>query len=70
MCPQALQEEIFLPFYSAYVRGQDKAVTVTVKLEQFTADKIEKGQFFRGNGRNLAKEGVVRKISRVMRKYF
>jgi len=28
---------------------------------QFTADKTGKGQFFRGNRRNLAGEGVVRK---------
>jgi len=47
-----------LPFYPAYVRGQEKAVTVAAKLGQFTADETGKGQFLRGTA-----EGVVRKIS-------
>jgi len=34
---------------------------VATKLEQFTADKMGKGQLFRGNRRNLSGEGVVRK---------
>jgi len=36
---------------------------VAVKSRQFTADKTRNGQFLRGNRRNLAGEGVVRKIS-------
>jgi len=35
-----------------------KAVTVAVKLGQFTADKTGKNQFLRGNRRNLAGDGV------------
>jgi len=35
---------------------------VAVKSGQFTADEMGKGQFLRGNRRNLAGEGVVRKI--------
>jgi len=46
----------------AQVRGQEKAVTVAVKSRQFAADKTEKGQFLRGNRRNLPEERVVRKI--------
>jgi len=42
------------------VRVQEKAVEA--KLGQFTANKMGKGQFLRGNQRNLAGEGVVRKI--------
>jgi len=38
-------------------------VTVTSKSGQFIADETGKGQFLRGNRRNLAGEGVVRKIS-------
>jgi len=41
----------------------EKAVTMTAKSGQFTADKTGKSQFLRGNRRNLAGEGVVRKIS-------
>jgi len=44
-------------------KGQVKAVTVAAKSGQFTADETGKGQFFQGNRRYLAKEGVVRKIS-------
>jgi len=36
---------------------------VAAKSRQFTADKTRKGQFFRGNRRNLAGEGVVKKSS-------
>jgi len=54
--------QILLPFYPAYVRGQ-KAVTVAATSRQLTADKTGKGKFFRGNRRNLAGEGVVRKSS-------
>jgi len=36
---------------------------VAAKSGQFTAGEIEKGQFLRRNRRNLAGEGVVRKIS-------
>jgi len=36
---------------------------VAEKSEQFTADETRKGQFLRENRRNLAGEGVVRKIS-------
>jgi len=54
---------ILLPFYPAWVRGQEKAATVAAKSGQFTADEMEKGQFLRGNRRNLTGEGVVRKIS-------
>jgi len=32
---------------------------MAAKLRQFTADKTGKGQFFGGNQRNLAAEGVV-----------
>jgi len=32
-------------FYLAYVRGQEKAVTVAAKSEQFTVDEMGKGQF-------------------------
>jgi len=39
------------------------AMTVAAKSGQFTADKMEKGQFLRGNRRNLAVEGVVRNSS-------
>jgi len=38
-------------------------MTVAAKSGQFTADETGKGQFLRGNRRNLAREGVVRKIS-------
>jgi len=38
-------------------------VTVAAKSRQFTADKTEKGQFLRGNRRNLEGEEVVRKNS-------
>jgi len=38
-------------------------VTVVAKSGQFTADETGKGQFLRGNQRNLAGEGVVRKSS-------
>jgi len=37
-------------------------VTVGAKLE-FTVDETRKGQFLQGNRRNLAGDGVVRKIS-------
>jgi len=40
---------------------------VAVKSRQFTADKTGKGQFLRGNRRNLAGEGVVRKSSSLQR---
>jgi len=33
------------------------------EVAQFTADETGNGQFLRGNGRYLAEEGVVRKIS-------
>jgi len=36
---------------------------VAVKSRQFTADKTRKGQFLRGNRRNLAEEEVMRKSS-------
>jgi len=52
---------IFLPFYPAEVRGQEKDVTMAAKSGQFIADKMGKSQLLRGNRRNLA--GVVRKIS-------
>jgi len=39
---------------------------VAAKSGQFTADEMGKGQFLRGNRRNLA-EGVVRKISSPIR---
>jgi len=38
-------------------------VTVAAKSGQFTADKAGKVQFLRGNRKNLAREGVVRKVS-------
>jgi len=38
-------------------------VTVAAKSSQFTADKAGKSQFLRGNRKNLAGEGVVRKRS-------
>jgi len=53
---------ILLPFYPAYVRGEEKAVTMALKSGQFTTDETEKGRFLRGNRRNLAGEGVVRKF--------
>jgi len=34
---------------------------MAAKLRQFTAEKTGKGQFLRGNRRNLAGEGVVKK---------
>jgi len=34
--PQALQEEILLPFYPALIRGQEKDVTVVAESGQFT----------------------------------
>jgi len=36
---------------------------MAAKSRQFTVDKMGKGQVLRGNWRNLAVEGVVRKIS-------
>jgi len=45
------------------LRGQYWAVTVAAKSRQFTADETGKCQFLRGNRRNLAEDGVVRKIS-------
>jgi len=56
--------KILLTFYPADVRRQEKAVTVAAKSGQFTADKTGKGQFFRGNRRNLAGEGVSTKNSK------
>jgi len=41
-------------------QGCDRGSEV-VKSRQFTADKTGKSQFLRGNRRNLAGEGVVRK---------
>jgi len=38
-------------------------MTVAAKSRQFTAHKTGKGQFLRGDRRNLAGEEVVRKIS-------
>jgi len=38
-------------------------VTVAAKSGQFTADETGKDQLIRGNRRNLAGEGVVKKIS-------
>jgi len=38
-------------------------LTSAAKSEQFTANEIGKDQFHRGNRRNLAEEGIVRKIS-------
>jgi len=38
-------------------------VTVVAKSGQFIADDTGKGQFLQENRRNLAEEGVVRKIS-------
>jgi len=35
---------------------------VSAKSGKFTADDTRKGQFLRGNRRNLAGKGVVRKI--------
>jgi len=52
-----------LPFYPAWLRRQEKAVTVAAKLGQFTADETGKGKFLRRNRRSLAGEEVVRKIS-------
>jgi len=40
---------ILLPFYPTKVRGQEKAVTVAARLEQFRPDETGKGQFLRGN---------------------
>jgi len=37
-------------------------VTVAPKSGQFTADEMEKGQFLQEKKRNLAEEGIVRKI--------
>jgi len=45
------------------VRRQEKAMIVAAKSGQFTADETGKDQFLRGNQRNLAGKGVVRKIS-------
>jgi len=56
-----------IPFYSALVREQKKAVIMAAKSRQFTADKTGKSQFLGGNRRNLAGEGVVRKISSLQR---
>jgi len=50
-------------FLSCIGKRPKKAVTVAAKSRQFTADKTGKGQFLRGNQRNLAGEGVVRKNS-------
>jgi len=36
---------ILLPFYPAYIRVQEKAVTVAPKSGQFIADEVGKGQF-------------------------
>jgi len=36
---------------------------VAAKSRQFTADRTGKGQFLRGNPRNLAGEGIVKKSS-------
>jgi len=41
------------------VRGKEKDVTVAAKSGQFAADETGKGQFLRGNRRNLAGEEVV-----------
>jgi len=59
--------KILFPFYPAYVSGQEKAVTVAAKSSQFTAGETGKGQFLRGNRRNLAEVGVVRNISSLRR---
>jgi len=45
---------ILLSFYPAYARGQEKAVTVAAKSGHFTVGETRKGQFLRGNRRNLA----------------
>jgi len=37
------------------IRGQEKAVTVASKSRQFTAGQTGKGQFLRGNRKNLVK---------------
>jgi len=58
----AVAAKRILLFYRAYVREQEKAVTVAAKSRQFTAEETRKGQFLRGNRKNLAEEVVVRKI--------
>jgi len=50
-------------FKISIFRIREGNVTVAPKLGQFTTDEIGKGQFLGGNRRNLAEEGVVRKIS-------
>jgi len=55
--PQALHEEFSFGFIL-----HREAVTVAAKLGQFTADETGKGQFLRGNRRNLVGERVARKI--------
>jgi len=47
----------------APIPGKGLGSTTTTKSRQFTADKTGESQFLRGNRRNLAGEGVVRKIS-------
>jgi len=52
------------PSVLSYIgKRQEKAVTVAAKSAQFTTDETGKVQFLRRNRRNLAREGVVRKIS-------
>jgi len=47
-------------FLSCIGKRTKEGVTVAAKSRQFTADKTGKGQFLRGNRRNLAGEGVVK----------
>jgi len=56
---QALLQEFFRFILH---RTREGTVTVAAKSGQFTAGEAGKGQFVRGNRRNLAKEKVVRYI--------
>jgi len=47
---------------SCIVKRTKEGVTVAAKSEQFTADNTGKGQFLRGNRRNLVGEGVVKDL--------
>jgi len=48
---------ILFPFYHAWVRGQEKAVTVAAKSGQFTAGEMGKGQFLCGKPKESGRRG-------------
>jgi len=56
-------KRILLPFLSCIGKRTRESWDRGNEVGPFTADKTRKGQFPRGNRKNLAGEGVVRKIS-------